>query len=212
MAVDFSAEPLPFELSGSFEHAPEIGGRCDASPGGAAWFTYTPSVTDIHRIQLQSASSSVNARLAVFESPSCDPYGLQMLCETSSYPHLLSNPVRLTAGTEYLFLAHSHSNSFPLWDPKIDLQPFSPGPGETCYSPVDLSTETFPFTLPGTFEYEPSLGTSCDSLPTNAAWFTYTPTVTGSYLHHPDERRLHLDGPGGFRDQCLPSLRPRASL
>jgi hypothetical protein len=50
--------------------------------------------------------------------------------------------------------------------------------GTTCTDAVDLTGASFPFNLTGTFEGDPATGGSC-ATPTNAVWYTYTPSVSG---------------------------------
>jgi Lamin Tail Domain len=55
-------------------------------------------------------------------------------------------------------------------------------PGITCAAATDISSVTFPFTLAGTFDDDPTVGFTCDATPTNVVWYEYTPTVTGNYV------------------------------
>lgn len=124
--------------------------------------------------------------LAVFETNACHPYGQEHLCDLSAED---PNPVMLNAGTEYLILANTSSQSIPLTDPQITIEEVVVQPGEVCETAVDISVEPMPFQLAGSFEHDSALGTSCNNHPTNAVWLSYTPATTGWY-------QLHIDNHG----------------
>ncbi|MFH2005677.1 MAG: DUF4215 domain-containing protein [bacterium] len=52
---------------------------------------------------------------------------------------------------------------------------------EGCAEATDVSAASFPHTQSGTFGLNPAAGGSCEPNPTNAVYFTYTPSSTGSY-------------------------------
>ncbi|MBW2526545.1 MAG: hypothetical protein JRI23_20355 [Deltaproteobacteria bacterium] len=56
--------------------------------------------------------------------------------------------------------------------------------GQTCGDAVDVTQASMPVTVPGTFDGDPVAGGSCDTTPTNAAWFQYTAPATGFYDVH----------------------------
>jgi hypothetical protein len=56
-----------------------------------------------------------------------------------------------------------------------------PQPGEQCFDPVDLTGQTFPVALTGTFPGDSGGGPSCDTTPNNIVWYAFTPSTSGSF-------------------------------
>jgi hypothetical protein len=54
--------------------------------------------------------------------------------------------------------------------------------GGLCSTAVDLTNATFPVQVTGTFADDPSAGGTCDTTPTNVAWFTYTAPETNTFV------------------------------
>jgi hypothetical protein len=178
-AYDVSDEEFPFLLGGNFTDDPAVGPSCDLTPTNAAWFEFTPETSGWYEIFAQNNSTGwAQSRLAVFEGDSCDPYGEELACETSGTKSALT-AAELVEGTIYLIVFLTDSDAYPMVNPEISITPVDPG--ELCVEAVDVSSETFPFELAGDFGQDPEFGSSCDITPTNAVWFTYTPTVSGWY-------------------------------
>jgi len=186
-ADDVTGATFPVDLSGSFTDQPATTGSCvEDTPGNAVWFKYTPTDTTTYVIALTNAGYDAYARAAVFETAVCSPLGTEVACATYDDTDItITAP--LVGGTTYLILFHSDYDdyegvAYPMEDPTISITQLPPpGPGDSCSQPKDVSGETFPFTFTGQFDQDPAVAGSCDTSPTNAVWFSYTPTTTGYY-------------------------------
>jgi len=80
------------------------------------------------------------------------------------------------------------------------------GRRETCDEAMDVSAESFPFSLTGPSTTNPADGSSCGGTPTNAVWFKFTASTSGGV-----EVSAHNDSatngvtPRRFRDGGLQS-------
>jgi hypothetical protein len=180
-AADVSGVTFPYQLAGTFSQDPASGGSCDSSPTNAVWFSYTPAATGYYTVAATNhTGTTAYAVLAVFAGAACSPLGTQLACVTAS-GKTASTTVALTAGTTYLVLFHTDGNSYTMVDPSISITAQTGGAGEFCATPADVSSATFPYSLTGTFNDDPTPGTSCVTAPANAVWFKYTPATTGYY-------------------------------
>lgn len=177
--ANVSWRTFPHQLPGTFTDDPATGGSCDIVPNNVAWFAYTPMVSGDHQIALTNhTSTTAYSRLAVFETRACEPYGPEIECVTSN-DQSVATSVALTAGTPYLIPFYTDGEAYTMVDPEIVIQPL--GLGHSCSYPADVSTASFPLELLGTFDDDPTAGGSCDLTPTNGAWFSYTPNITGTH-------------------------------
>ncbi|MBI5477301.1 MAG: hypothetical protein HY906_00510 [Deltaproteobacteria bacterium] len=180
-AVDLTSTTFPYQLTGTFDDDPAMGGSCDSSPTNAVWFKYTPSASGTYTITIENnTTTGAYSRLAMFAGTSCSPLGTELGCLTETGTDMVAE-ASLTGGTTYLILFHTDGNAYTMVDPSISIGKQTTGPGEFCGTAADVSGATFPYQLTGTFSQDPAAGGSCDTTPTNAVWFTYTPTVTGYY-------------------------------
>jgi hypothetical protein len=181
LPADVSNASFPYMLLGTFDDDPATGPSCDATVTNTVWFTYTPSASDEYEI-ITTNNSSTNAysRLAVFEGTGCDPYGTELDCQTSSSKTVTSTTL-FNAGTSYLIMFFTDGESYTMVDPEIEIVSQSSPPGTTCTEAADVSAETFPYQLVGTFDDDPAMGPSCDTTVTNTVWFTYTPSASDEY-------------------------------
>jgi hypothetical protein len=180
-AADVTGQTLPYGLTGTFDEDPATGGSCDSIPNNAVWFSYTPATAGFYQLSLENQSSTyAYGRLAVFEGTGCSPLGTELLCEAASTKNVTA-VAHLSQGQPYLILYHTDGESYTMVDPSLDLTPVPYDPGEVCQEAIDLSAVTFPHAVTGTFDEDPAAGGSCDTTPTNAVWFTYTPATTGNY-------------------------------
>jgi hypothetical protein len=177
--LDLTSETFPYTATGDFTQDPTDAGTCDSTPFNAAWFTYTPSTTGYYELLAQNGNATSATRLAVFDSTACSPLGAQLACEIST-TDTSAETVYLTQNTTYLIAFFANSDSEQMLDPVIDISPATFNAGESCASPVDVTSETFPYTVTGTFDYELGSAGACDSTPNNMVWFSYTPATTES--------------------------------
>jgi hypothetical protein len=170
---------FPYTALGTFDQDPVAGSTCDMAPTNAAWFSYTPAETHWFEITTVNATATtVWSTQSVFEGETCNPLGPEVDCVTMQYDTAWQQ-VMLDAGTPYLILFHTDGDAFTMIDPQIDIRAL--GEGELCTEAADVSAETFPFQLIGTFNHDPVVAPTCDDTPTNAVWFSYTPTTDGTY-------------------------------
>jgi hypothetical protein len=165
--------------TGTFDDDPTAQGSCVySSPTNAFWFSYTPSATDSYRVIVSNATTTyAYSRLVAFQGASCSPLGSEIACETNS-SKTVSAELTMTAGQTYTFLAHTDGESYTMVNPSVTVQPLS---GVSCSDPEDVSSASFPHTLYGDFTDAPAAGGSCDTSPTNVAWYRYVPSVSGNY-------------------------------
>ncbi len=182
-AFDISGAVGEIRLTGDFTDTPTAGTSCGGTPANTVWYKYTAAETGSHVIKFKNNGASSYARLAVFETDACSPYGTEVACQKPS-SSAVTMAVNLTAGTTYLILAHSDGSSYSMTDPAISITPPtlpSQTPGDTCAKPIDITGKTFPYQVTGTFKEDPAKGSSCDSSLYNAAWFSYSPPADGWY-------------------------------
>lgn len=178
-AVDVTAQTMPHQLLGQFDVDPPQGSSCDSSPNNAVWMQFTPTTTQTYVIDaVNNTTTAAWSRLAVFETNSCSPLGTEVFCDTET-SESISGGMVLDAGTTYTIAFHTDGDSYTMVDPTVNI--VAPGPDPACAAAEDVSGMSFPHTVTGTFDSDPMQGGSCDTTPTNAAYFTYTPSVTGSY-------------------------------
>ncbi|MFH2008250.1 MAG: Ig-like domain-containing protein [bacterium] len=177
--ADVTGGPFPVQLSGTFPEDPAQGGSCDTTPTNAVWFRFTAPTTDIYRIDAQNHSSSgAYSRLAVFQGSSCNPLGAELGCVTASSKTIFTS-INMTSGQTYLILFHTDGNGYSMVNPEISVALYDPG--QICTTAADISAVAFPYQQSGTFDEDPAQGGSCDTSPTNAVFFQYTPPSTGMY-------------------------------
>ena len=180
-AVDITSATFPYQLTGTFDDDPATGGSCDTTPTNAVWFKYTPSASGTYNITVENnTTTGAYSRLAMFTGTSCSPLGTELGCLTQTST-TIDAEASLTGGTTYLILFHTDGNAFTMVDPSITITKQTTGPGEFCATAADVSSATFPYQVTGTYSQDPATGGSCDTTPTNAVWFTYTPSATGYY-------------------------------
>ncbi|MCC6526961.1 MAG: hypothetical protein IT373_30215 [Polyangiaceae bacterium] len=180
-AYDASAETFPFTLAGTFGADPGVGGSCDTTPTNAVWFSYAPATSGLYQIDLTNQTATFAYSVAaVFDGAACSPLGAQLSCVTASSKSA-STSVYLEQGKSYRILFHTDGDSYTMVDPTLTVTSVPVSPGGLCQVAYDVSAETFPFTLTGTFEDDPTVGGSCDTTPTNVVWFSFTPSATASY-------------------------------
>ncbi|MBI4951162.1 MAG: hypothetical protein HY908_03950 [Myxococcales bacterium] len=182
LAHDVTSETFPYQQTGQFDLDPAVGGTCDTTPTNAVWFSYTAPADGDYRFDLvnQTATNAYSA-LALFDGTACSPLGTQLSCTTASGTSI-SATVTLAQGQSYLVLFHTDGDAYTMLDPQISVTQLPPAvPGETCAQARDVTAETFPFTLAGTFGADPGVGGSCDTTPTNAVWFAFAPATSGLY-------------------------------
>jgi hypothetical protein len=177
-AQDLTGETLPYTATGTFPYAFTAGGSCDTTPFHMAWFSYTPATSGWYDVEGVVAGST-EVRLAVFDGTACSPHGTQLACELGTGS--ASAQTYLTQDQDYLILFHTNSATGEMTDPTIDISLISFNPGETCGPAIDVSSASFPYTASGTFGFDTGPGGSCDTTPTNMAWFKYTPAATGLF-------------------------------
>jgi len=182
LAYDVTGASFPVQLTGMFDMDPPAM-SCDSSPTNAVWFSYQAPTTDYYSIQLTNTTATAWSRMAVFETTSCAPYGPELTCKSST-SQSIDATVLFTGGTHYLIAFFTDSSNYAMVNPSISIQTTTVAPGELCEEAYDVSGATFPVQLMGSFDYDPALGVSCDSSLSNAVWFRYTPTVSGSHLIH----------------------------
>jgi hypothetical protein len=180
-AVDLAGVTFPYQLTGTFDDDPATGGSCDTTPTNAVWFKYTPAASGTYNLTVENnTTTAAYARLAMFSGSSCSPLGTELGCLTAQGT-TIDAEASLVGGTTYLILFHTDGNSFTMVNPSISITKQTTGPGEFCATAADVSAATFPYQLTGTYGQDPATGGTCDTTPTNAVWFTYTPTATGYY-------------------------------
>jgi hypothetical protein len=192
-AFTFTDGDLPFTLSGSFTVDGPIGGSCDTSPNNVAWAQYTAETSGAMTFSALLSDSEAKARLAVYEGAQCDPVGAELACEASS-TNGVSTAVSVVEGSVYSIAVYTDSEDSLNDDPVLSIEPFSADPGHHCLSALDVTDLTMPLAaetecpegsncgaLIGEFDDDPAVGSTCDSTPTNAAWFRFTPSSGGNY-------------------------------
>jgi hypothetical protein len=176
-AADVTDADFPYTATGTFAQDPVAGSTCDAAPTNAAWFSYTPPETRWYEITTTNATTTdAWATQAVFTGASCDPLGAEVGCVTMQALTAWQQ-LELAAGSSYLILFHTDAESFTMIDPQIDIRPL--GIGELCIEAADATDAEFPVQLLGTFKHDPAVAPSCDPTPTNAAWFSFAPEMSG---------------------------------
>jgi hypothetical protein len=183
MADDLTSATMPYTLNGTFDEDPLSIGSCASQPTNVAWFKYTAPTSDTYLIEADNQSTTGPwSRLVVLEGDSCSPLGTEVLCDTNTSSSI-EGEVDMTAGQTYIIAFHTDGDTYTMVNPvmNVGVKP-PPPPGGDCDSAVDASSQTFPFQQVGLFEDDPSnVSPSCDSTPTNAVWFTYTPSATDWY-------------------------------
>lgn len=180
-AVDLSAQSFPYTLNGTFGFDPPVGGLCDTTPTNAVYFRYTPATDGWYEVTATNATATnASSRLAIFQTAACGPHGPELGC-TTSYGLTVAASAYMTQGTEYLLVFYTDGDSYTMEDPQIDIQSIVVNPGEACQEAVDLTGQTLPYQLTGTFDLDPSQGGSCETTPNNAVFFRYTPSSSASF-------------------------------
>ena len=180
-ATDLTFQTFPYTLTGTFDDDPAEGGSCDATPTNAVWFSYTAPNAGWYDISaVNNTSTGAWSRLAVFDGTGCSPLGSELECVTTTNK-TPATQVYLSQGQSVLILFHTDGDSYTMVDPEITIAEITFASGEECSTPIDLSSETFPYTATGTFDYELAAGGSCDATPTNMVWFSYTPANSDWY-------------------------------
>ncbi len=182
-AVDISSVSYPYQLNGTFDDDPSYAGSCDTSPNNAIWYEYTPAATGLVQFDaVNSTSTFAYSRLAVFDGASCSPLGAELDCVTDSSKSVTSSPVYLTVGVPYTIVFFTDGDSYTMVNPQITVTTLpQPPPGAICNTAANLTGQSFPYLLTGTFEDDPAAGGSCDSTPHNTVWYEYTPSSSGTY-------------------------------
>ncbi len=176
---DVSSATLPYTLTGQFDADPSVGGSCDTTPNNAVWFEFTATTTGLAQFQLTNhKTTNAYSRIAVFDGAGCSPLGAELACVTANGKSG-SATVSLQQGHTYLVLFHTDGDSYTMIDPEISVGP--PPAGALCQTADDVTGATFPVQLAGTFDLDPPVGGSCDTSPTNAVWFSFTPPSTTTY-------------------------------
>ncbi len=180
VAVDVSGETFPFALAGDFGYEIDPGPGCDSSLTNAVWFRYTPPADDLYQIVATNPNQPYGTvRLAIQESAACAPLGPDIGCVNGTGTASLARHLR--AGTEYLIVFFAAVEGTPMQNPTISIAPLTPGPGQFCVSPIDVTGATFPYVATGSFSDDPQEHSTCSTSPQNAAWFTYTAPTTDLY-------------------------------
>jgi hypothetical protein len=181
-AIDVSGVSFPFQGSGTFGFETGPGGSCDTTPHNMVWFKYTPATTATFDVSLTNATSTAAySRLAIFEGGNCASLGAEIQCKTAS-AKTVSTSLVMTQGTDYLMTFYTDGDSYTMVNPTISIVAGPPPqPGEQCFDPVDLTGQTFPVALTGTFPGDSGGGPSCDTTPNNIVWYAFTPSTSGSF-------------------------------
>jgi hypothetical protein len=178
--ADVTSVSFPHQLTGTFSNDPSNGTSCVSTAHNTAWFSYTAPATGWYGIDLTNATTTnAYSRVGVFDGTSCNPYGTELECSTSSSKSV-STLARFTQGKDYLVMFYTDGASYTMVDPTIDIAREAPGGGETCAAPVDISSATFPYQLTGTYHEDPATGGSCETSATNAVFYLYTAPATAT--------------------------------
>lgn len=119
-AADVTSASFPYQLTGTFTDDP-TGGTCDTMATNAVWFRYTPVATGDATVTLTNNTLTTSfSRLAIFTGASCDPYGAQVACVTST-SQTVSTTATLYSGTDYLIVFYTDGESYTMVDPEIDI-------------------------------------------------------------------------------------------
>lgn len=184
-ALSATGQSFPYSAPGNFEEDPSnVAPTCDTSVTNAAWFTYSPATTGWYDLSLvNNTTDNSYSRVAVFEGAACAPVGPQLYCGTSSSKtHTTNNAILMDAATTYTIVFYTDGDSYAMEDPQLTVTAgAAPPPGGVCELADDVTGASFPYTLTGTFDNDAYLGSSCDATPTNAVWYTFTPTTTQAY-------------------------------
>ncbi len=180
-AADVTSQTFPYQLTGTFDIDGD-GGTCDTEANNSVFFTYTPASSGFYQIDLlNNTTTYAYSRLAVYQTANCNPFGTEVSCESNSAQDI-SSVVDLTGGTTYLIQYYTDGDSYTTVNPEITIAPFTYDPGEVCTEAVDVTSQTFPYQLTGTFDYDPTeLGTCTEGTGANAVYYTYSPATTGTY-------------------------------
>jgi hypothetical protein len=179
-APELAGEAVPYTFTGTFGADPATGGTCDTTPNNAVWWTYTPTTTGTYAVVVENqTTTSAYTRLAVFTGGACSPLGAEVAC-LAPYGKVASDLLSLTAGTTYRFLAYTNGETYTMVDPRVSIQ-LQGAEGTRCSEAADVSAAVFPYELPGVFTEDATAGGSCDTTPTNTAYFSFTPGATDLY-------------------------------
>ena len=177
---DLTGASFPVQLTGTFDDDPASGPSCDTTPNNVVWYTFTPSTTGLYEIQAGNQTTTIAfSRLAVFEGTACGTYGTEVDCVTAISTDI-STTVSLTQGTTYLIMFFTDGDTYTMVDPSISIVEQVIDPGEGCSNAVDVTSETFPYPVSGTYTLD-GTGTSCASDAYNAVYFSYTPSTSDWY-------------------------------
>ncbi|MDY0002113.1 MAG: hypothetical protein RBU30_12520 [Polyangia bacterium] len=175
---DVSGVSFPYGLVGPFDWDGP-GGSCDATATNAVFFSFTPQASGDYRVELiNNTTTAAYTRLAIYEGLACDPFGPELSCMTYSVPEgvLFAS---LEGGTTYLVQAYTDGEPYTMVDPQISVSLLE-DPGMTCPLAADISSEPFPFSLTGDFEWD-GPGGSCDPSATNSVFYSFVPSVSDYY-------------------------------
>jgi hypothetical protein len=178
--LDVTGASFPVQSTGTFDIDPAAGPSCDTTPTNVVWYTFTPPSTGQYLIQASNQTTTIAfSRLAVFEGTTCAPLGIELDCVTETSTDIFTS-VSLTQGTTYLIMFFTDGDSYTMVDPELVITEEVIDPGEGCLNSVDVTGETFPHQLSGTFTLD-GTGTSCAGDAYNAVYFSYTPPVSDWY-------------------------------
>lgn len=175
---DVTGAAFPHGMVGTFDWD-GLGGSCAPIATNAVFFEYTPATTGFWKLDLSNATSTASSRLALFEGTGCSPYGTELTCVTSR-SNLASATVELEGGTSNLLVFYTDAEEYAMVSPQITVTQVALGPGEGCVTAVDVSQETFPFSMTGTFPHVFPAG-SCEPTGSNSVFYIYTPASPGSH-------------------------------
>ncbi len=180
-AEDLTSATFPHSLTGTFPLEPATGFSCDTTATNVVWYEFTPSTSAIYTIDATNNSADwAYSRLVLLDGTGCAPYDTELFCETSYY-ETASGSTFLEGGNTYLIAFFTDEAYISMEDPEIYISSVAVDAGDVCQAPIDISSETFPHQVSGTFDEDPTTSFSCGIPATNTVWFEYTPTTTGDY-------------------------------